>query len=96
MGESNPEAVALIKELTGHVPQHGTDPDGMQFLRIGEIVITATEYALWSAPNVFVRSDEEFVLSWGGHKAIFSKDAQDRWSANVQRNVLEGKARWVT
>lgn len=96
MGEANSEAIALIANLTGYEPEHGNNSDGAQFLRVGNIVITATEFALWSDPSIFVRSDGEFVLSWGGHNAIFSRDTEGRWSANVHRDPLQGKARWVT
>lgn len=96
MGESNPEAVALIKDLTGHVPQHGTDPEGIQFLRIGDIIITATEYALWSDPSVYVYSDSMFMLSWGGQNVRISLNAHGAWAADIHRDPLAGKARWTS
>ena len=96
MGEANPHAIALITSLTGHAPVSCTHPDGTQFLRIGNIVITATEFALWSDPSVFLNSDSMFTLSWGGHNAEFYKDEQGNWTADVHRDLLSGKARRVT
>lgn len=95
MGEANSEAIALIRELIGHEPRYGETPDGQQCLHIGDTVIVATEFALWSDPSVWVNSETMFTLSWGGHNARFYKDGRGQWAADVNRDLLRGQARWV-
>lgn len=65
MGECNPEAIALIKLHTGHVPMHEITPDGYQCILIGEHILIATSAKLWSDPSVMLFKDE-IHISWGG------------------------------
>lgn len=65
MGESNPEAIALIKLHTGHVPKHGMMSDGRQCVQIGDHILIATSCRLWSDPSVTVFKDE-IQITWGG------------------------------
>lgn len=80
----------------GHEPRYGETPDGQQCLHIGDTVIVATEFALWSDPSVSVNSETMFPLSSGGHNARFNKGEQGLWAAEISRDLLQGKARWVT
>ena len=95
MGEANPEGLAQIKEITGHAPGLWIDQEGIQLLRIGEVVIPAKGFALWSDPTVYIRSDNEFTLSWGGSSANFLRDANGNWTADVKASLLTGPARWI-
>jgi len=65
MGEANPEALEMIARLTGHEAESGMTPDGTQFLRIGDIVLKAAYFALWSDPSVYDFGDR-IAINWGG------------------------------
>ncbi|GEO01185.1 hypothetical protein NSE01_30170 [Novosphingobium sediminis] len=95
MGEAHPESIARIKELTGHKPRHGTTPDGRQCLHIGDLMIVATEFALWSDPSVWEYSDDIIAVSWGGNTVRMQRDHDGAWTANIIPDPLRGKARFV-
>lgn len=65
MGEANSRAIELISRITGHAPQYEMTEDGIQTLRIGDIVLVATHFALWSDPDIFIDKDNAYI-SWGG------------------------------
>ena len=96
MGESNREAIALIAEVTGHEPRYGRTPDDEQCLHIGDVVLIATGFALWGDPSAWLHGDGSLTVRWGGQVARFSSDSQGSWTAEVHRNPLQGKARFVT
>lgn len=96
MGEANPEAIARIKELTGHKPRYGTTPDGQQCLHVGDLTIVAIEFGLWSDPSVWEHSDDFISVSWGGNTVRLQRDPDGGWTADIRPNVLRRKARFVT
>ena len=96
MGESNPEAAALIEALVGDATRHELAPDGKQCLHIAGTTLVATRFALWSAPSVWQFDDDMFSVSWGGQNARFTRGPDGKWSASTSRNLLERKARWVS
>jgi hypothetical protein len=96
MGEANPEACARIEELTGYRPRHGTTPDGQQCLHIGDTIIVATEFALWSDPSIWENSDDLITVSWGGQIARFARNPDGNWTVEIHRDLLRGKGRFVT
>jgi hypothetical protein len=77
MGEANPEAIARIEFLTGHKVEQDIDSDGRQFCRIGEEVMFATSFALWSDPSVYEVEDAIFI-SWGGTRLVIPIDRQSK------------------
>ena len=96
MGESNPEAAALIEELLGEAPRHDLTPEGQQCLHIGGTTLVATEFALWSDPFVWQHDDDMFSVQWGGQVARFMRGQDGIWLATTARDPLVGKARWVS
>lgn len=95
MGESNPEAVATIKQFTGHEPRYGTTSDGQQCLHIGDLKIVATQFALWSDPSVFVHDEGMLSINWGGQTIRLYLQTDSSWSAECLPDVLAEKPRWV-
>lgn len=95
MGEANPEAITRIKELTGHKPRLGATSDGQQCLRIGDIELVATGFALWSDPSVYDHEDGMISILWGGQTARLYRQPDGSWKAECHPNLLAGKARWV-
>jgi hypothetical protein len=95
MGESNPYATNLISELTGHTLVHGETVDGHQSLTIGDIVMVATCFSLWSDPTAYQHDDRTLSVSWGGQSATLVKCDDGSWVAQVVANPLQGKARFV-
>lgn len=69
MGERNLAAMARITELTGFLPSYETAEDGTQTLRIGELVLRAKYFGLWSDPSVYEFDDDCFEVRWGGNIA---------------------------
>ena len=94
MGEANPEAVALIERLTGHMPRHGRTADGQQCLRIGDIEIVATGFALWSDPSVYDHEHGMIAINWGGQTIRLYLQPDGSWTAECLPDLLAGKARW--
>ncbi len=95
MGEANPEAIALIKEQTGHKTTYGTISDGQQCLHIVDIELVATSLALWSDPCVYDHENGMISISWGGQTARLYRQRDGSWKAECHPNLLSGKARWV-
>lgn len=96
MGEANPEALALIEKLMGDAPRSGQTPDGQQCLHIAGTVLVAAQFALWGDPSVWQYDDDRISVTWGGQIAQFTRGPDGQWSADVCRNPLGGKARWVS
>jgi hypothetical protein len=95
MGESNPDAMNLITELTGHTPVYGETEDGEQSLTIGEFVIVATRFCLWGDPTAYQHNDRTLTVSWGGQSATLVKNDDGSWDADIIANALQGTARFV-
>lgn len=95
MGESNLWAMNMIAELTGSTPVYGETEDGCQTLTIGDVVIVATDFGLWSDPTAYQHSERMLTVRWGGQSATIMKGDNGRWVAQVVANPLQSKARFV-
>jgi hypothetical protein len=96
MGEANPEAVALNKDIIGHEPQYGETSDGQQCLRVGDIEIVATSFALWSDPSVYNHENGMVSIYWGGQTIRLYLQPDGSWTAECLPDLLAGKARSET
>jgi len=95
MGESNLWAMNMIAELTGSTPVYGETEDGRQSLTIGDAVIVAKHFGLWSDPTAYQHSDRSLTVSWGGQSATIVKRDDGCWTAQVVANPFQGEARFV-
>lgn len=95
MGEANSEAVALIAKLTGYEPRSGRTEDGRQCLHIGDTVVVAESYSLWSDPSAWQHDDGSLTVRWGGQIVRLSPNAGGEWVADAHPDPMQGKARWV-
>ncbi len=95
MGESNPAAIALIADISGHEPRFGKTPDGQQCLHIGDTVVVASSLGLWGDPTAWPLGDGSLTVRWGGQSVQLAKDAHGQWQADVLTSPLAGKARFV-
>lgn len=93
MGEANSEAAAEIERLTGNRPVHGLTADGQQCLRIGNIEVVATSFALWSDPSVYDHENGMVSINWGGQTVRLYLQPDGSWTAECLPDLLAGKAR---
>jgi hypothetical protein len=95
MGESNLSAMNMIAELTGSTPIYGETEDGRQSLTIGDVVIVAKHFGLWSEPTAYQHNDRMLTVGWGGQSATLVKGDDGSWVAQVVANPARAKARFV-
>lgn len=95
MGDAHAEDVAMIAKLTGHEPIYDSTPDKQQCLRIGDLEIVATGFALWSDPRVWDHGDGMISITWGGQTVRLYQQPDRSWTHECLPDLLAGKARWV-
>ncbi len=89
MGEANQQAIEMITNVISQAPRYGETPDGQQCLYVGDAVIVAKSFALWSDPNAFAHEDGSLTVRWGGQIVRLSPNSQGSWTIDETDDAEE-------